>query len=383
MSAAEHGAGSFNLFGRLANLLRSPSAEWDQIDQEPTRLGYLNLGYVGLVAAIPSAAKLVLIQLFGHGFLPLKPMIAGAAVQYALTLLSVFALALVINGVAPGFDGRRDFVRALKVAAYASTPGWLFGLLGVFPLLGIVGVLANLYGVYLYYVGLPRLMRSAKEKAFGYMAVATICWIVLFVGTSTATNLTAGWIAFHGDAFTGSTPKSILNDDKAAAEMFEAMQAQAATNANVAAARAPVKGLGALLPLDIAGYQRAGGESGWNETTGTSVGKGDYIRGALKFSLTITDLGPSSIMASVATAISNPSTRKTANGYETVEKLNGRLVTEKWDNTTNSGSYSMLVADRFTVEAAGQTADIDELRQAVNAVDAARLEVLSREPIEP
>ncbi|MBC7668102.1 MAG: YIP1 family protein, partial [Gemmatimonadaceae bacterium] len=252
MSAAEHGAGSFNLFGRLANLLRSPSAEWDQIDQEPTRLGYLNLGYVGLVAAIPSAAKLVLIQLFGHGFLPLKPMIAGAAVQYALTLLSVFALALVINGVAPSFDGRRDFVRALKVAAYACTPGWLFGLLGVFPLLGIVGVLANLYGVYLLFVGLPKLMKSAEQKAFGYMAVTTICSAVLFVATGTATNLTTGWVAFHRDDFMRSAPKSIRNDEKAA-DMVQAMkelQAQAVADANAQAERAPVKGLGALLPLD-------------------------------------------------------------------------------------------------------------------------------------
>lgn len=103
-----------------------------------------------------------------------------------------------------------------------------------------------------------------------------------------------------------------------------------------------------------------------------------------KFSLTITDLGPSSIMASVAGAIDGPpSTRKTANGYETVEKRDGRLFTEKWNNATSSGSYSMLVADRFTVEAAGRAADIDELRQAVNAMDAERLEVLSREPIRP
>jgi hypothetical protein len=41
-------------------------------------------------------------------------------------------------------------------------------------------------------------------------------------------------------------------------------------------------------------------------------------------------------------------------GYEKVGKVGGRMVTEEWDRSAKSGRYSVLVGDRFTVEAQRQ-----------------------------
>jgi hypothetical protein len=47
--------------------------------------------------------------------------------------------------------------------------------------LGIIGLIAGLYGIYLFYPGLPVLMRSPKEKAIGYTAVVFIGVFVVYV----------------------------------------------------------------------------------------------------------------------------------------------------------------------------------------------------------
>jgi hypothetical protein len=50
-------------------------------------------------------------------------------VTYGMTLLSVFLLALIIDALAPSFDGQKNRVQAFKVAAYTGTAGWVFGVL--------------------------------------------------------------------------------------------------------------------------------------------------------------------------------------------------------------------------------------------------------------
>jgi uncharacterized membrane protein HdeD (DUF308 family) len=42
----------------------------------------------------------------------------------------------------------------------------VFGVLQIFPPLGMIAALASLYGFYLLYVGLPKLMKAPKEKAW-------------------------------------------------------------------------------------------------------------------------------------------------------------------------------------------------------------------------
>jgi ABC-type proline/glycine betaine transport system permease subunit len=108
--------------------LLSPSAEWERIDAEPATIKGLYVGYVCILAAIPVIASLIGGQVFGHrrlgfSFKPnLVAAIIGAVVTYGLTLLSVFLLALIIDALAPSFDGQKDRLQAFKVAAYTTPP---------------------------------------------------------------------------------------------------------------------------------------------------------------------------------------------------------------------------------------------------------------------
>ena len=67
---------------------------------------------------------------------------------------------------------------ALKVVAYGSTAGFVGGIFSLLPPLAWLGLLLALYSIYLFYTGLPVLMRCPPEKAGAYTAVVIVCAIV-------------------------------------------------------------------------------------------------------------------------------------------------------------------------------------------------------------
>jgi hypothetical protein len=54
------------------------------------------------------------------------------------------------------------------------------------------------------------------------------------------------------------------------------------------------------------------------------------------------------------------------------------MTTEEWDRQANSGGYTVVIADRFSVEASGEAGGIDDLKRAVASVDAGKLKSLAR-----
>ena len=83
----------------------------------------------------------------------------------------MFVLGLIIDALAPKFGSEKNSAQALKVAVYSFTPGWAVGVVRILPSLGILAGLASFYGIYLLYLGLPRLMKSPQEKAVVYTLV--------------------------------------------------------------------------------------------------------------------------------------------------------------------------------------------------------------------
>jgi hypothetical protein len=176
-----------NALQRAMALLMKPATAWNDIADERTSVQQLYLGYVALLAAIPAVAYFVGFSFVGTGLLgggervPFAHGVAHMVAIYVLTLGLVYALAVMVNSLAPGFGGERDFLRAFKVAAYAPTAFWMAGAFYAFPTLSILA-LAGLYSLYLLHVGLPRLMGVPVERAVPYTFVIVLAAIVLGVG---------------------------------------------------------------------------------------------------------------------------------------------------------------------------------------------------------
>jgi len=176
-----------NLVERVKRILLSPRPEWEVIDAESTTPAQLYTGYIAPLAAIGPIAQLIGYSVFGISVpfmgtyrVPLGSAITSAIVTYVLALVGTYVLALIIDALAPSFNGQRSQIQALKVAAYSSTASWVAGIFALIPGLRFLAIL-GIYSLYLLFLGLPVLMKSPKEKAMGYTIVVILAAIVLFM----------------------------------------------------------------------------------------------------------------------------------------------------------------------------------------------------------
>jgi Yip1 domain len=175
------------MIDRVKNILLTPKQEWPVIEPEPTTPGQLYTGYVIPLAALSAVLTLIHTSVIGVRVPYLgnirTPFVSGltyAVVTFGFSLLGLYLVALIINGLAPTFGGVRDQRQALKTAAYAFTPAWLAAVFGLLPVLStLLGLIAGLYGIYLLYLGLPVVMKAPAEKAVGYTVTVVLCTILL------------------------------------------------------------------------------------------------------------------------------------------------------------------------------------------------------------
>lgn len=186
-----------DLISRVKGLILSPEKEWDEIERERTSILDLYRRYIVILAAIPPFASFFGAWLFGTR--GLHPTFVGgllrALTQYALSLPALFMVAFIISMAAPHFDGRSDDRRALALAAYSYTPAWLASFFGLVPGLRFLDVL-GFYGVYVFSLGLTRMMRVPKEN----LDVFTLVALIVTVATS----------ALHAWIVTAIAPPQLL-----------------------------------------------------------------------------------------------------------------------------------------------------------------------------
>lgn len=184
---------------RAKNICLSPKTEWPKIAAETTDVKSLFMGYAMILAAIPAICGMIGTSVFGVSLpivgtirTPIGTALAHGVLHYVFALGAIYVVSLIINALAPTFDGQKDAVQALKLIVYASTPAWIAGVLSLIPMLGILGVIAGLYGLYLLYIGLPVLMKNPEDKSIGYTALIVVCYIVLMLIIGAIVGTVAG-----------------------------------------------------------------------------------------------------------------------------------------------------------------------------------------------
>jgi len=373
------------MIGRIKRILLEPKAEWARIDVEPDTVGGIFTRWVVPLAAIPALAGMIGALAFGYGAFGFvyRPSIAeaagGAVVRYVMALVSIFVLALIIDALAPNFGGTKSKVQAMKVAAYSATASWLAGIFAIVPSLAFLGLL-GLYSLYLLYLGLPRLMKVAEDKALPYTLVtigaAILLAIVVMIVVAPISSLFVTRSALVGSPTAGTVtvPGAGTVDLGKLQQTADKMQA-----AQQAKAVAPAT-LQGLLPAALGDYKRteissAGANAGG---IGGSTADARYVNGDNSIRLKVTDMAAAGAIAALGSALNVESSRQTETGYEKSGNVDGRMTSEKWDTKSRDGSYSVVVAGRFMVEAEGTVPSIDALKQAVASVGIDKLEALAR-----
>lgn len=392
--------GGGGMIGRIQRLILKPKDEWPAIDAEPMTVQGILTSWVAPLAAIGPIASIIQQQVFPMRFFgvayrpPIIGSVVSAVLMWVLVIGMVYVWSLIIDALAPSFGGTKNPVSALKVAAFSATAGWICGILGILPFLGLLAIIGAIYNIYLLWIGGPMLMKVPQDKAPGFVIVSIIVGIVA--------NIIAGYIALAiAGAMFAMTPgvgsfgnpgggsisvgdstidTSKLND--AAAKIQAASSSmEASVKGGDGAVKAVAPGaLQNLLPGSISGWNRTSVENqgGAAAGIGGSNARAQFQSGDQSFSLSVTDTGVLGNIATLGGALNTSSSKQTATGYEKSEMQGGNMVEEKWDNQSKSGSYSVLVASRFSVEANGSAPNIDTLKSAVASVNLGQLQSMAK-----
>jgi len=411
-------------FPRVKSILLSPRTEWPVIDAEASTVRSIYRDYAVWLAAIPALAGFIglsLIGVGGFGVTVRVPVLQGlwnAVIGMALTLATVWVMAWIVDALAPKFGGRKDFVSAFKLVAYASTAAMVSGLsflLSALPFLMLFGALYSLlmllgalYSLYLFYIGLPVLMKCPPGRALPYTAVIMVCGFVAnLVGAFLTVSLVPSFGPSAGGDLRIETPKGSVAVDTARLEAMakkmeeSARKVEEASRSGDAAAtgraandamamvagalggatggRAPVSpaDLKALLPATLAGLERGDWESSGGTAVGVSLSsaKAHYGDGDQRIELEITDPGT---LAGVAAMVGQFATgeRESEGRTERRYRQGRHMVQEVADRRSGHTEYTLTLDSGLVVEAQGHGVDMTALKGAVEGLDLGRLESL-------
>lgn len=172
---------------RVKDIILKPKETWAVIKTEQTTIKELYTSYAVILAAIPPIASFIGFSLLGISMMgvyyrsPLGMGISHAVVSYVLSMVGLYIVAQVIDALAPSFGSQKNLVNAMKVAVFSWTPSWIAGILMILPVLSPLAVLISLYSLYVFYLGLPVLMDTPKDKALGYFIITIVISIVVFI----------------------------------------------------------------------------------------------------------------------------------------------------------------------------------------------------------
>lgn len=380
-----NGAGA-SLVARAKAILLTPKTEWPVIAAEPDDTAALFTRYAIPLAAIGPLCTFLHGQLFGYGALgfTFRPgLVAGLGsmvASYVMALVGLFVLSLIVDFLAPKFDGQASKPAALKLAVYGATASYVAGVFSLLPGLGILGLL-GLYSFYLFYTGATPLMKVPEAKALSFTVVTFVAAIVLALIAGAIVAPVTGLLGGAGisaAASDGDIAGKVTLPGGGSIDLDRMKQASAQleqAGKNPAKAAIPGATLQTLLPASLGAYQRTASEAVAMGAMGSSA-EGTYTAGSNSFQLKITDMAAMGALAGIGSAMGVESSKQDAGGYEKTGTVNGHMQSEEWRTAEHRGKFMVMVADRFAVEAEGTAASIDELKAAVSAVDQGKLAAL-------
>jgi hypothetical protein len=397
-----------NIVDRVKNILITPKTEWEVIESETTPTQQLILGYVLPLAAIAAVATFIGVSIVGFGIFRM-PMTIGLGMlvwHLVASVISVFVLAFIIDALAPTFGATKSMPQALKVAVYSYTPGWVAGIFGILPLLGILALIGALYGIYLLYLGLPRLMKNPPDKTVPYIVVTIIAAIVLYAIVAAIGSVIAG-AGMMGAAALGTHSRSHMQVDpnsslgklealgkqmEEANKKMDAAQKSGDPNKQAEAAMAALgtaisggKGVEPLqldqikpfVPENFAGLARTNTRSERSGNAGFMVAKAEGIYGdtsGKQVELEVVDTGGMSGLMGLAGWVGMVGERETDDRVERTKREGTRIVHESVSKRGGRNTYALVLNDRFVVSAKGNGVDINTLKSGVASLDIAKLE---------
>ena len=176
-----------NIIERVKNIITNPKKEWEIIDGESATLSSLLTGYVLPLIVLGAAAGFIGYAFVGIdvGFgIKMKGMNWGLYQGLSILIsgiISYIVSVYVVDALAGSFGSEKNINKSAQLVAYAITPALVGAILGIVPMLAIIGSLFGLYSIYLWYLGLGPIKKTPEDKKVVYIVVSVLVYIVVMV----------------------------------------------------------------------------------------------------------------------------------------------------------------------------------------------------------
>lgn len=176
-----------NIIERVKNIIVNPKKEWEVIDGETATLSSLLTGYVLPLTALAAIAGFIGYAFIGVdlGFgIRMKGINWGLYQGLSTLIVGILAFVVssyVVDALAGSFASEKNINKSAQLVAYAITPSMIGGILGIVPMLALIGVLFGLYSIYLWYLGLGPIKKTPEDKKIVYIIVCILVYIVVMV----------------------------------------------------------------------------------------------------------------------------------------------------------------------------------------------------------
>lgn len=173
---------------RVMNIALRPGEEWPVIAQEPMSTAGIYTKYIVPLSAIGPVCSFISAMIWGQRLpfteLSIRPSIGSLfmmmIITYVLGLVGIAVSALIVEKLAPNFKSQGTFVDGLKMVTFSYAPYWVASVLSLLPFIGMLAVLVGFYGMYLFYLGLPHVMKTPDDQRVPYMAVIVVVSIIVW-----------------------------------------------------------------------------------------------------------------------------------------------------------------------------------------------------------
>jgi len=169
------------VINRVKSILFKPNSAFDEIKVEAVTENELFTEYLIFVAAVPVIAGFLGSLFDGENFFRA---LLWSVLFFGFSIAGVWATAKVLSFFAPSFKVEQDYIAFLKLSAYAFTPIFLACIFFLIPPIYGFSIL-GIYGFYLFWTGLPRLVNCPQEELFNFrfigLIVIAITILVIFI----------------------------------------------------------------------------------------------------------------------------------------------------------------------------------------------------------
>lgn len=184
-------------------ILTSPAATWRKLAELDEHGRSIMLLYPIVLAILPAVAWYYGVTQVGWhigdgDYLKLTERSATLIcfLFYGAMLGCVYTIGYFVHWMSDTYGGKSTLLKGMVVAGVTSTPMFIIGAAGFYPLLWLdmlLAVAAGSWSVYLLYVGIPIIMDIPKERGFLFASAIIAISLVILICLLVATTMAWEW----------------------------------------------------------------------------------------------------------------------------------------------------------------------------------------------